>query len=239
MVKSSDPESSLKLKPPTILSIYFYDHMQRNPLDVSTGRTNIKIRAARLYSDVFSPPSAFAIFGFILAWSELSFWRGTLHAVIFGSLSSLLPLGYILILLNRGVINDIHLSNMKDRKNPYILGILGAILAYIILSWMGTSILFLNYILTNIIGLALLAIINSRWLISAHTSTISAITTFAGFAFPLPVVFAISPLVILTPIIRYYLKRHTLGELISGALVGIGSVLVLVLFGFFDGYYSG
>lgn len=213
--------------------------MQRKPLDISTGGTNIKIRAARLYSDVFSPPSASAIFGFILAWSELSFWPGTLHAVIFGSLSSLLPLGYILILLKRGVINDIHLSNAKDRKTPYIIGIFGAILAYVILRWMGTSILFLNYILTNIIGLGFLAMINSRWLISAHTSTISAITTFAGFAFPLPIVIAISPLVILTAIIRFYLKRHTLGELLSGALVGIGSVLVLFLFGFFDSFYSG
>lgn len=213
--------------------------MKPKPLDSNPGRTNIKIRAARLYSDAFSPPSAFAIFGFIIAWSELPFWRGSLHAVIFGSLSSLLPLGYILLLLKRGVISDIHLSNSKDRKVPYILGVLGATLAYVVLRAMGSSIIFLNYIITNIIGLASLAIINSRWLISAHTSTISAITTFAGFAFTFSVALALSPLVILTAIIRFYLKRHTIGELISGAIIGIGSVLVLALLGMFDGIHPG
>jgi hypothetical protein len=213
--------------------------MIRNPLDANPGKTNIKIRFARLYSDVFSPPSAFAIFGFIIAWSELPFWQGSLHAIIFGSLSSLLPLGYIISLLKRGVISDIHLSNSHDRKIPYILGVLGAVTAYVVLRLIGSSEIFLNYILTNIIGLGLLAVINSRWLISAHASAISAITTFAGFAFTFPVALALSPLVIFTIMIRFFLKRHTFGELVSGVLLGVGSVLILAVLGSFEGIQSG
>jgi len=238
MVKSAD-QLFIEISHYSILWYDFSLHMIRKPLDIKNKRSTFKIKAARLYSDVFSPPSAFAIFGFIIAWSKMPFWQGSLHAVIFGTLSSLLPLGYIIVLLKKGVINDIHLSNAKDRKIPYLLGVLGAVIALILLRIMGTSGIFQNYILTNIIGLALLGIINSRWLISAHTSTITAITTFSGFAFSFPVALALSPLVLLTIFIRYYLKRHTLKELVSGVLVGSGSVLVLALLGMFDGLKIG
>lgn len=213
--------------------------MLRNPLDANPNRTTIKIRLARLFSDIFSPPSAFAIFGFIIAWSKMPFWRGTLHAVIFGSLSSLLPLGYILVRMKKGEINDIHLGTADDRKIPYILGVIGAVIAYGVLRMMGTSAYFLNYTLINIIGLALLGIINNRWLISAHTSTITAITTYSGFAFSLNVALALTPLVLLTIIIRYYLKRHTINELAWGVLIGVSSVLILFVFGLFDGFKAG
>ncbi len=213
--------------------------MIRKPLDTNPSRSTKRIRVARLYSDIFSPPSAFAMFGFITAWSTMSFWRGSLHAAIFGSLSSLLPLGFIIFQMKQGVIDDIHLGNAEDRKIPYIIGVLGAVIAYFVLSWMDTSRIFLNYILINIIGLISLGIINSRWLISAHTSTITAITTFSGFAFSPQVALGLSPLIIITIIIRYYLKRHTIKELISGFLVGLGSVLVLVALGLFNGFTPG
>lgn len=208
--------------------------MIRIPLDSNNNHSSIKIKTARLYSDIFSPPSAYAIFAFILALSIMPFWQGFSHAVIFGSLSSLLPLGYIVLLMKKGIINDIHLSNSKDRKIPYILGVLGAVIAYILLRAIGTPVLFQNYVLTNIIGLVLLGIINSRWLISAHTSTITAIITFSGFAFSFPIAAILSPIILLTILIRYYLKRHTIFELVSGVLVGSGSVLLLAFLGMFD-----
>ena len=89
--------------------------MIRKPLDIKPGKKSIKIRAARLYSDLLSPPSAFAIFAFIIAWEKLPFWKGMLHASIFGMLTSLMPLGYILFQLKRGELSDIHISNPDER----------------------------------------------------------------------------------------------------------------------------
>lgn len=207
--------------------------MLRRPLDLNPGRKDLKIRAARLYSDVFSPPSLYPFFGFIIAWSELPFWKGSLHAAIFGVLTSLLPLIYILFLLKRGAISDIHLSNLGERKIPYILGVIGAALAYGILWSLGSSALLLAFIATNFFGLGLLALINSRWLISAHTASITMITIFAGFAFHPFTALILAPLILCTIFIRYYLKRHTLGELISGSLVGTLVVLGMAALGFF------
>jgi hypothetical protein len=205
--------------------------MIRKPLDSNPGRKSLKVRAARLYSDLFSPPSAFAIFAFILAWSELPFWKGSFHAAIFGILTSLMPLVYILALLKRGKLSDIHISSPTERRIPYILGILGAILAYFTLRALGSTELFLDFILTNIIGLGSLAIINARWLISAHTASITTLTFFAGYAFNMTLVLILSPLIITTILVRLYLQRHNITELIAGVLVGITVIWTLASIG--------
>jgi hypothetical protein len=205
--------------------------MIRTPLDSKPGRKSLKVRLARLYSDVFSPPSAYAIFAFILAWSLLPFWEGSLHAAIFGILISLLPLVYILVLLKRGQLSDIHISSPVERRIPYILSIMGAALAYNILKSIGSPELFLDFILTNIFGLGSLAIINARWLISAHTTSITALVFFAGFAFNLKIALLLSPLILATIVVRHYLKRHNYTELVSGVLVGMAVVLIMAILG--------
>ena len=113
--------------------------MTRKPLDVNPDRNNFKIRAARLYSDLLSPPSAFAIFAFVIAWSTLPFWEGSLHAAIFGVLTSLMPLVYILWLLKQGKLSDIHISNPNERRIPYILGIVGAVIAFFVIKSLGIA----------------------------------------------------------------------------------------------------
>ena len=201
--------------------------MIRQPKDAIPAGQSKGVRAARIFSNIISPPSVYASFAFILAWIEMPFWRGTLQAAIFGVLTSLMPILYIVYLLKTGKIADIHISNPKERHIPYILGILGAAVAFFIIRAMGTSPLFLDFILTNIIGLSTLAIINIRWLISAHVSSITTIAVFSGFAFNLLAGLAIAPIVALTFFVRYYLKRHTLGELISGLIMGASLVFVL------------
>jgi len=207
--------------------------MNQEPLDKQSGGKNIFIRIGRIYSDIFSPPSLFAIFAFIIAWSDLPFWEGTLHAAIFGVLTSLTPLIYLIFQIKRGKLDDIHISTSDQRVIPYILGVVGAVIAYIVLRLIGTSPLFLTFIISVIIGLAALGIFNSWFLISAHSASIAAVTTFSGFAFGLPVALGISPLIISTVLIRYYLKRHSIGELISGVVLSIFVVVGLAVFGYF------
>ena len=199
--------------------------MNRKPLDLKPAGENLKIRAARLYSDIFSPPSVYAIFAFIIAWSDLPFWKGSLHAAIFGTLTSLLPLVYIILQLKRGKVSDIHLSKPSERNIPYILSILGAGIAFLGLRTIGSSELFLNFTLIIIIGLSALTIISIRWLISAHTASVTAVTVVAGYVFNGTTALVLSPLILTTFFVRYYLKRHTFGELISGVILGVFVVL--------------
>ena len=64
-------------------------------------------------------------------------------------------------------------------------------------------------------------------------ATMLEITIFAGFAFHPFTALILAPLILCTIFIRYYLKRHTLGELISGSLVGTLVVLGMAALGFF------
>ncbi len=208
--------------------------MTRNPLDLNPKNTNPGVRAARIYSNIFSPPSMFALVGFIIAWIELPFLQGTLHAAIFGFLSTLVPILYIVYLLKTGKIDDLHISKQSERHIPYIIGILGASMAYFILKSLASSPLLLTFILTNISAITMLALINARWLISAHTASISAIATFAGFGFSLVTGLAILPMVALTFYVRHFLKRHTIAEMVSGCILGIAIVLTLAALGAFN-----
>jgi len=208
--------------------------MRRNPLDANPHNSSPAVRVARIYSNVFSPPSMFALCGFIIAWSELPFWTGSFHAAIFGFLSSLVPILYIAYLLKTGRIDDLHISKKSDRRIPYIIGIAGAIAAFFTLQALDSSSLLLTFILTNIVAITLLAIINSRWLISAHTSSITTITFFLGFAFSPVVGLAMIPLVFITFYVRFFLKRHTIPEMISGMALGIVIVFCLAALGAFN-----
>ncbi len=208
--------------------------MDRKPLDLHPEGKDLKIRFARLYSDIFSPPSVYAMFAFVIALSQLPWVTGFLHAALFGAFTSLLPMIYILRQLKSGQIRDIHLSQPGQRTVPYLLSAFGSLVAYLVLRLVGSAPLFLNFIITVIIGLLALALINTRWLISAHTASITAVTAFAGFTFGTPTGLAISPLILSTILIRYYLKRHTFAELLSGVFLGIIIVSGAGVFGFFQ-----
>ncbi len=207
--------------------------MNRTPLDTNPRQQSRSIRAARIYSNIFSPPSLYAIFGFVIAWRTLPFWVGSLHAAIFGILSSLLPILYIVHLLRTGKITDLHISNQNERHIPYILGIIGASLALLILVRLHTHPLMKYFVIADIAALSLLAILNIFWLVSAHMTGISIIVTFAGFAFGVKIGLFLLPIVGITFGVRLFLKRHTIPELISGTLLGVVIVSGLAYFGAF------
>ena len=209
--------------------------MSRKPLDLHPGVKSFYIRAARLYSDIFSPPSVYAMFSFVLALTQLPLLTGFIHAVVFSSLTSLLPIIYILIRMKQGQLHDIHLSQPGQRTIPYLLSAFGSLVAYIILRGFGSAPLFLDFILTVVIGLLSLALINTWWMISAHTASITAIVAFTWFAFSPQTALFISPLIVTTILARHYLRRHTLLELVSGFLLGVSIIFGAAGLGFFKG----
>jgi general stress protein CsbA len=207
--------------------------MKRKPLDILKENRTAGIRAARLYSDVFSPPSVYAIFGFVIALVELPAWEGGLHAAVFGILASLLPFLYIVSQMRRGKVGDLHISDPRQRQIPYLLGVLGAGGAYLILRAWGSSPRLLTFVLSDVLALASLGLLNNFFLISAHMTGITLVVLFAGITFGPAVGMGLSPLIGMTFFIRYYLRRHTVVELIAGMLAGGLIFASLFLFGAF------
>ncbi len=207
--------------------------MRKNPLDIDPGQYTVGVRAARIYSNILSPPSIYAIFGLVLAVSELPFWHGFYQAAIFGALTSLFPILYIAYLLKTEKISDLHISDQRQRHIPYLVGIAGAGIAFLVLENLGSPTLLLNFVVTDMLALSLLAILNVFWLVSAHMTGVTIITAFSGFAFGITTSLMLLPLVALTFYIRLFLRRHTIPELIGGALLGVSIVFGLAFFGVF------
>ena len=207
--------------------------MDRKPLDLHTKGKNLKVRGARLYSDIFSPPSVYAAFALILALDLYPILTGLLHSALFGILTSLLPMVYILLKIRSKQLHDIHLSEPGQRTAPYLLGASGAAVSYLILRSIGSNPVFLGFIITVVIGLLSLALINTSWMISAHTASITAVVAVTWVTFGLILALSISPLIISTGLIRYYLKRHSFLEIFSGALLGALIVSLVVVLGLF------
>ncbi len=202
--------------------------MLKQPLDSGSAPLNGITLAARIFSDVFSPPSVFAAFGFVLAWSELTFWPGLAQGAIYGVLASLLPILTVLYLLKTGRISDIHMSNTQERNLPYVVGLAGSAFAFLILQSMNGSNWLQALALSNIGAMLVLLVVNRFWLVSAHLVGITIITGLGAAAFGQMAGLGLGIIGLLTFSARLYLKRHNIPELLGGILLGAGIVLAVL-----------
>jgi membrane-associated phospholipid phosphatase len=87
--------------------------------------------------------------------------------------------------------------------------------------------------LFNLLTLTAIGLINLRWLISFHAAAVMAMDTIVTLVFGTFAGLALSPLVALVVGVRLYLRRHTVGQILAGLLLGAGSVLLLHRLGCF------
>lgn len=203
------------------------------PLDEARKNRTGLVRAARLYSNIVSPPTIFAVLGLALAWHELPLLPGFLWAAVYGLIVSLAPIIFVLYLLRTGRIKELHMSNTRERHLPYLTAVLCAALAYGLIIWFDGPALLRCFSLFNVIELAALGLINIFWLISIHATGIMAAFVIVGLVFGWTASLIVIPFVISVCWIRLYLKRHTPAQVTAGLLLGIASVLVLTLTGCF------
>lgn len=208
--------------------------MDHKPLDLVPRLATKKVRVARVYSNIISPPVVSAALGFSVAWVDWPFWQGLVWAAAYGVMTSLLPMGVVLYMLKKGYISDLHISNRRERHIPYLVGFICSVIAGAIVAQFGGSQLMRSLAVCNAIALAVLGSINTGWQISNHTASIMAATIFLGLVFGTAVSLALLPLVGMTFAARWWLKRHTVAQLIAGMLVGAAPVLVLANLGYIN-----
>jgi membrane-associated phospholipid phosphatase len=191
------------------------------------------VRAARHLSDVVSPPTIFAAVGIAFGIYERPILPGLAWGVIYGVIGSLLPVLFIFYLLQSGRIGDLHMSNTGERNIPYFVGVVAAFIAFGVISLLDGPDLLRCLALYNIITLTALGLINTRWLISIHATSIAGAWLMISFVFGWGWSLVLLPLVVLVCWTRYFLKRHTVAQILAGVAVGITIVLVFRQFGCF------
>lgn len=207
---------------------------QLPPLDfLAQNRTGF-VKAARIYSNVVSPPVMFAAVGLAFGLYALPNWTGFLWAAVYGLLVSLAPILVVVYLLKTGRIAELHMSNTRERNIPYLSAVLFAAVAYGLIAGFNGPELLRCLALFNIIELSALTIINHFWLISLHATgaIATAVLLILVFGWTVGLLVGI-PLVGSVCWVRLFLKRHTPAQIVAGLGLGTAVVLVLVPFGCF------
>lgn len=204
------------------------------PLDqLAQNRTGL-VKAARIFSNVISPPVMFAVVGLAFGLHALPNWSGFFWAAVYGLLTSLAPILVVLYLLKTGRITELHMSNTRERNIPYLSGILFSAIAYGLIAGFNGLDLLRCLTLFNVIELTALLVINQFWLISLHSTGAMATAVLVGLIFGWPTSLLLAgPMVISVCWVRLFLKRHTPAQVVAGLVLGTAVVLALTPFGCF------
>jgi len=205
--------------------------MRQIPLDFDPSQRSGAVLAARWFSNVFSPPAVFAAAGMAMALVDRPDWVGFFWGGLYGILASLLPVLYVVYLYKQGRISDLHMSDPGERHIPYIIGLAGALLAWLPVAAYAGMPLLQNLIFCHFIVMLSVAIVNYYRLISAHVASMTAITIYSGLSLGIQVGLYILPLIGITFYVRRYLRRHTMGELAGGLAIGAAAVVFMVVAG--------
>jgi hypothetical protein len=188
---------------------------------------------ARVVSHLLSPPLVWAALVAVIAFREADTRaQALLWSSAYAVFVCLLPGMYILWLVKRGVVTDVHLRKRQDRPKVLLLSALCAGVAWAVLRWLNAP---PGIPLVAVITLAMLAItmcISLVWQISLHATSISAAIIATGAFFGIVPALVVLPLALLVAAARLNLKRHTPAEIVAGTLVGgLIPVLLVALWG--------
>lgn len=194
---------------------------------------NFTDSVAFIISAVLSPYIMVLVFAVVMIYSYSENLRQFLPWMLtFLIFAVLIPGLYALWLLETKKITDLHMSNLKERKKPFVFASISAFVGAIILFWMGASQQVSVMAITYAINAIIVAIITQFWKISIHTSLFSSVVTIAVILFGLPYAWFY---LILIPLSwsRIHRKRHTIWQAVAGAFLAfLVTAIIFWLFGY-------
>lgn len=142
--------------------------------------------------------------------------------------TAFIPYSFILYFYRAGRISDIYMPKRRERLIPLLIVNISVIAGFIILMFLQSSVILKTVYMIYLLGLPLISIVTVFYKISFHSSYI---TMFSVIYLVLFGKWAM-PLLLLVPLVgwaRITLKRHTLGQVLSG--IAATSVVSFSIFG--------
>lgn len=173
---------------------------------------------ARIVSNVAAPP-VLAVAGAVvltLSSTTTGAWR---WALLLAVTTVLLPSMYVVWMVWRGQISDLHVQNREERLKPYLVAAAAATLGWAICFLWPAPADFRMLAAATCLQAILFLLITLRWKISLHSAAAGSLTVLGVAAFSLSGLY----LALTVPLIawaRVRLERHTLMQTIAGAALG-------------------
>jgi len=183
-----------------------------------------KHKFAEIISKITNAPllalPAFFILNYILL-NGLDFVIITSICLLFGTI---LPIAFVIIWIkrNKGLKSknlEYDLPNKNDRNIPLIFAIISYLIGTIVLYFINAPLIIIGLMFCYFFNTLIVVFITLFWKISIHSMGVAGPTTALIYAIgPIGSIYAlILPIVMWS---RVYLKRHTMSQVIMGALLG-------------------
>ncbi len=138
------------------------------------------------------------------------------------------PLLYIAIGVRKGYLSDMDVTRRSERLKPFLFGLSSATLGLVMLIATNAPRNLQNIMLVTIVCGLIFMIITLWWKISIHASSLSGAVTFVVMLYGTQTLPLFS-LVILVGWSRVVLRRHTLGQVIAGSVLGAALTTAILL----------
>ena len=200
-------------------------------------------RLSKILSYLFHPmlmPSlgTFFILNVVPHHSLLPFSiKRIVYIVVFAS-TCLLPLSLLPLFLQTKVIKSFEMETSRERIAPALSSAIFFFLGYFLLFRLNISSLIESFLLASFFAVILSAVISIFWKISLHALAIGGVTGLILaliFRYGIDLLLLLSIMVLISGIVataRLYLKAHTPLQVLIGYLVGLGVVLLSLLYVF-------
>jgi len=138
------------------------------------------------------------------------------------------PLLYIAIGVRKGHLSDMDVTRRSERLKPFLFGLASATVVLVMLIVTNAPHNLQNIVLVTIICGLIFMIITLWWKISIHASALSGAVTFVAMLYGTTALPLFS-LVILVSWSRVVMRRHTLGQVIAGSVLGAALTTTILL----------
>ena len=150
----------------------------------------------------------------------------------------LVPLAFVIRMIRRGEAETLEVRRQERRLKPFLVGIISYAAGMLVMATTGTTAVAFLVALALLypINTALIVLINLRWKISVHMTSLAGFVSILLFvsatvwrALPPPAeavltVVTVAPLLVLLPLLmwaRVRVEAHTPGQVVAGALFGL------------------
>jgi membrane-associated phospholipid phosphatase len=179
----------------------------------------IAVIVSVIFNPFFLPLAAFGLI--ILPSIDLSLQNKLVFMLVTAVCSSLLMFAYVLRLTHQKRVESIDIDKREQRIHPLLLAALANAIGFIILRFLQAPDLVQCLMFCYASNTLIADLITRWWKISIHAMGISGPLVALHFLYG-P---AIIPFYLLIPVVaasRVILKKHSTGQVIAGALLGLG-----------------
>jgi len=181
----------------------------------------LRIRFARLVSNILAPVTISIPAVLLVAFydaqslaSSLFYTSITLFFLSFG------PMLYIIIGVRLGKFSDVDVSRRKERIGPFLFGLASVLAGLVTLVLIKAPKNLQTLLIITTVSCIVMLVITLWWKISIHASSLAGTVTFLTALYGVIVLPAFL-LVVLVSWSRVVLRRHTVAQVVAGALVSI------------------